>query len=113
MTEESWSFRPMASAVLRLSPVSMMTSTPIFRRAAMAAALVGRTGSATAAMPKRCPPFAKVDRGLAVFRQLFGGGNALPKGDAHLFHQLPVAGGGNLPRQPSRGLPRPGSVSSR
>ena len=45
----------MASAVLRLSPVSMTTFSPISRKRRMAARLVSRTVSATAMTPRRTP----------------------------------------------------------
>lgn len=51
--------RAMASAVTRLSPVSMRTSTPSLRSAAMASALVSLTSSATAMVPTSSPFLAK------------------------------------------------------
>ena len=52
--------RPMASAVVRLSPVSMTACTPNRRSASMAALLVGFTSSATAMVPTSSPFLAKM-----------------------------------------------------
>ncbi len=59
MTSVTPSSCPMASAVRRLSPVSMMTSMPRLRNADTASRLVGLGVSATATTPSMPAPLAK------------------------------------------------------
>ena len=117
VTPSSW---PMASAVRWLSPVSMTTSRPSFRKAATAAALVGLGVSATAMRPSTWRSSAKYRAVLpwAASSSAFAG--KLPRSTPAssiigqvAAHAGAVPQGGPTPRAPRRAAKFPTEVTGR